>query len=133
MIIGAPGLEVFPVLIEEADHFFCVPVVVLEQVESKIIVFDEDHTLDFGQLGEDILEELLVLHELLLELFHRARLLVQPELAGAAGVGVGVAQVQVRQLAYLAGQVPFHVFCFGIVLGFMSVLALFLHSLNSNY
>ncbi len=79
-----------PVVGEElVGEFLIVPLVVAEDVEGEILAVDVDETAYLVGLLADLSEELLVAHELGLELL--TVLLVHAELAGAAGVGVGVA------------------------------------------
>ena len=89
------GPKVVPVLAEEVDELLDAPGVVLVEVDADIIVLNKDDALDFGQLGQDVAVELVVSYELGLELFSGGVGLLLAVVAGAAGVGVGVAQVQV--------------------------------------
>jgi hypothetical protein len=89
-VVNAGVGEGGPVLREKLiGEFLIVPLVGLQDVEAEILAVDVDETAYLIGLLVHFCEEFLVADELGLELL--AVLLVHAELAGAAGVGVGVA------------------------------------------
>lgn len=90
VLVGECGPVVFEVVVGE---FFFVPLVGLEQVECEVLAVDVHDIPNVAGLLEQFCVEFFVPDELGLELFGVG--FVHAELAVAAGVGVGVAQLQV--------------------------------------
>jgi hypothetical protein len=72
----------------------------VQDVQAKVFIINIDYVAHVGRFFNHFGIKLFILDELCLKLL--AARLVHTELAGAAGIGVGVAQLQVRKFRDLA-------------------------------
>ena len=88
-------LEKIPILIEELlNKFLLIPLVVLIEVETDIIIFDVYYALDLVDFMKDVFEEFFIFDEFVFKLLYGTGLLVESKLTIAASIGIGISKME---------------------------------------